>query len=148
MGRKMTRKQLREMTDRTAVRTVLGELKPRPTRYKELGYDEVATGCWRILDLSGSEPAPVGQQYRTRTELLADLERYATEFGCNGAPEESATAKALRLLVDAVQSLTEQSDENALDILERTRKEHGHLAMCLLDAQTALKNAKPGKSNE
>lgn len=56
----------------------------RPTRYPELGYRHQGSGLWRIVDnSSGSE---VGPQYRTKAELLADLDRYARYFGCEGAP--------------------------------------------------------------
>jgi hypothetical protein len=56
------------------------------TRYAELAYQHRGDH-WRILDLTGGEPAEdapgVGPQYRTRAELLADLDRYATDvFGC------------------------------------------------------------------
>lgn len=60
--------------------------KVRPTRYKELGYMEWG-GDWRILDLTSGDPAVVGPVYRTRAELLADLDRYAGFFGCADAGE-------------------------------------------------------------
>lgn len=52
----------------------------RPTRYDELGYvhDE---NTWRFVDISTHQR--VGPQYRTKAELLADLERYAVVFGCS-----------------------------------------------------------------
>jgi hypothetical protein len=53
----------------------------RPTRYPELGYTQVDTRLWRIVDLSTSNL--VGPSYPTMRELLADLERFATVFGCN-----------------------------------------------------------------
>lgn len=47
------------------------------TRFAQLGYRQDFRACWRVVDLeSGSS---VGPQYRTRAELLADLERYARE---------------------------------------------------------------------
>lgn len=50
------------------------------TRYAELGYVHDGPSLWRIVDLTtGSR---VGLHYRTRLELLADLERYAESFGC------------------------------------------------------------------
>ena len=51
-----------------------------PTRYPELGYTRVAPGVWRIVDTSTSRV--VGPTYRTRLELLMDLQRYACGFGC------------------------------------------------------------------
>lgn len=53
------------------------EPAPRPTRFKELGYEQHARNLWRIIDMDGCRP--VGPQYATRMELLADLERYARE---------------------------------------------------------------------
>jgi len=51
-----------------------------PTRFPELGYRQDDRNCWRIYDLSDRKP--VGAPYRTKAELLADLERYAEQFGC------------------------------------------------------------------
>lgn len=56
----------------------------RRTRFPELGYRCDGPGLWRIYDISDHDrAAAVGPQYRTRGELLADLDRYATEFGVN-----------------------------------------------------------------
>ena len=56
----------------------------RPTRYTELAYRKDDKNLWRIYDVTNSErPAATGPHYRTKSELLADLERYATEFGCH-----------------------------------------------------------------
>ena len=52
----------------------------RKTRFKELGYISDAPGLWRIVDMDGQ--ARVGPQYTSLSELLADLERFATQFGC------------------------------------------------------------------
>jgi hypothetical protein len=53
------------------------------TRYENLGYFKIENNIWRFVDLQDRTPAQfpraVGQTYRTKTELLADLERYATE---------------------------------------------------------------------
>jgi hypothetical protein len=51
-----------------------------PTRFEELGYAKLAPGLWRVVDTSAGD-AVVGPHYRTRVELLTDLERYATEYG-------------------------------------------------------------------
>ena len=56
----------------------------RPTRYPELGYRQDDHELWRIYSMDGT-PAAVGPQYRSKAELLADLDRYAKEYGC--APE-------------------------------------------------------------
>ena len=56
--------------------------KLRATRfYDTLAYREVAPGLWRIYDIT-DRPAAVGPHYRTKSELLADLERFAEVFGC------------------------------------------------------------------
>lgn len=55
------------------------------TRYKELGYVHQDTNLWRFVDLTDGGAHYVGYHYRTRAELLADLDRYAWEFGCEEA---------------------------------------------------------------
>ncbi len=57
---------------------------PRPTRYKELGYKQLDRGLWRIL--TTEDGAAVGPLYRSRAELLADLDRYADAYGCGSPP--------------------------------------------------------------
>jgi hypothetical protein len=64
------------------------------TRFKELEFEQVAPNLWRFMDVTGEKPAHVGPYYTTKTELLADLERYAAQFGCEGA---NAPAKTYRL---------------------------------------------------
>lgn len=54
-----------------------GELKPRPTRFEELGYVQQARGLWRFVAMEDNRV--VGPQYRTKAELLADLAAYARE---------------------------------------------------------------------
>ena len=54
----------------------------RKTCFEELGYVCDGPGLWRVVDLSDGRQARVGPQYRTKVELLADLERYARFFGC------------------------------------------------------------------
>ena len=51
------------------------------TRYAELSYEEQARDLWRIIDTSTG--AAVGPQYKSRAELLADLDRFAREFGAS-----------------------------------------------------------------
>ncbi len=57
------------------------------TRFPELGYRMDAPGLWRIYDIidlkADGSPAAIGPQYANKLELLADLDRYATSFGCN-----------------------------------------------------------------
>lgn len=56
------------------------------TRYADLGY-QCREDHWRVLDLSrrepGDEPRGVGPCYASEAELLADLDRFAHDFGCN-----------------------------------------------------------------
>ncbi len=49
------------------------------TRYPELGYEQIDKTTWRFVDLSTGKA--IGPYYRNKTELLADLERFATQFG-------------------------------------------------------------------
>ena len=57
----------------------------RPTRFAILGYRQDAAQLWRIYSMDGDRPHAVGPHYRTKTELLADLERYAQEYGADHA---------------------------------------------------------------
>jgi hypothetical protein len=52
------------------------------TRYKELGYSRITRDLWRLIDLETG--ADIGPYYRTKAELLGDLTRYATDYGCEG----------------------------------------------------------------
>lgn len=52
--------------------------KTRPTRYKELGTLKCDT-CYRIVDRSTM--AVIGPLYKTKIELLADLNHFAAERG-------------------------------------------------------------------
>jgi hypothetical protein len=47
------------------------------TRFAELGYEHVARGLWRFVDMNGQ--AHVGPQYPTKDALLSDLTRYASD---------------------------------------------------------------------
>lgn len=51
-----------------------------PTRFEVLGFAKIKPGLWRVVALDyPRRPAAVGPHYRTRGELLADLDRYAFE---------------------------------------------------------------------
>jgi hypothetical protein len=54
------------------------------TRFTELGYCHLFD-FWQCVDLTGDRPAQVGYQYATKAELMANLEAYATEYGCENA---------------------------------------------------------------
>lgn len=55
------------------------------TRFPELGFQHRGDH-WRIVDLNDcpdpAMPSGIGPYYRSRAELLADLERFAASFGC------------------------------------------------------------------
>lgn len=62
------------------------------TRFPELGYTFTSDKCWRFVDIDNSynigRTSCIGPCYRSKTELLADLERYARQFGCDGTLAE------------------------------------------------------------
>jgi hypothetical protein len=73
------------------------------TRFSILGYWHLTgTGFsfWQCVDLTGDKPAQVGHQYATEKELLANLEAYATEYGC-----EEANPKPSLSYADTVEKL-------------------------------------------
>lgn len=52
----------------------------KATRFHELAYQRQGAGLWRIVTTEGGDA--IGPLYRTEIELLCDLDRYATEYGC------------------------------------------------------------------
>ena len=56
-----------------------GYPEARQTRFPGLMYGQVAPSCWRVIDAHETRRAAVGPMYRTREELLSDLDRYARE---------------------------------------------------------------------
>jgi hypothetical protein len=68
-------------------------MKTHKTRFTELGYWQIEPGCWQCVDLTGDRPAQVGYQYATKAELLANLEAYATEYGCDRANPRKETVQ-------------------------------------------------------
>ena len=61
----------------------------RPTRFPELGYRKDGPSLWRIY---ADMESAVGPFYRTKVELLGDLERYAHFYGCADALNSNETA--------------------------------------------------------
>ena len=61
------------------------------TRFTEIGFTLNSPGDWRFVDLSDAQDGNkdhmhcVGASYATKAELLASVERYAAEYGCEGA---------------------------------------------------------------
>jgi hypothetical protein len=61
----------------------------RPTRFKELGFCCHAPNLWRIMDITDDpRGAAVGPFYRSKDELLADLNRFAEDFGCEATKKD------------------------------------------------------------
>jgi len=95
----------------------------RPTRFKELGYHEWGAGNWRFVTEDGAE---VGRSYKTKAELLADLDRYARDYGCEGTSPDPFRALAERLAEMDYAALTEY--QTAADIIDAARKLCGSLS--------------------
>ena len=49
------------------------------TRFKELDYEKQGN-IWRIV--TSDDKSAIGPHYVTKTELLASLEQFAMEYGC------------------------------------------------------------------
>jgi hypothetical protein len=62
--------------------SAIADYKPRPTRFTELGYTNYC-GIWRIVAMDTVNV--VGPIYQSKAELLADLPRYARDYGCEGS---------------------------------------------------------------
>lgn len=58
-----------------------------PTRFPELRYLKQAPHLWRIIAVDTG--SAVGPHYKTRAELLGDLERFASLYGCADAAKPS-----------------------------------------------------------
>jgi len=65
------------------------------TRYPELGYANHAPSLWRIIDMETG--AVIGPHYKSKAELLADLDRYARVFGATAGPALPYPVEAYRL---------------------------------------------------
>ena len=50
------------------------------TRFKSLGFANQKRGDWRFFDTSTGKPCSIGSAYKTKTELLADLQRFGTQW--------------------------------------------------------------------
>jgi hypothetical protein len=50
------------------------------TRFSELGYTRIDHDLWRFVAMDGE--AVVGPFYKTEKELLANLDSYASDYGC------------------------------------------------------------------
>jgi hypothetical protein len=88
---------------------ISGNLPIHKTRFTELGFWNVPSspgkgpGFWQCVDLTGDRPAQVGYQYATKAELLANLEAYATEYGCeNASPKPTAITQDMKDRLDGL----------------------------------------------
>lgn len=97
------------------------------TRFEELGYQFHAPGLWRIIDLTDDMHSAVGQHYPTKAALLADLERYASEWGCdNAAPRHMCPVPYVNSYTElALMLLAAQTLENARAYLIDHMKTYG-----------------------
>lgn len=59
---------------------IIGKIKIQKTRFLELGYAKIGND-WRFLNLVDGGAATIGPCYTSKAELLADLYRYAKEYG-------------------------------------------------------------------
>ena len=75
------------------------------TRFTEIGFTLNSPGDWRFVDLSDAQDGNkdhmhcVGASYATKAELLASVERYAAEYGCDGASKPTPPDELLARIV-------------------------------------------------
>lgn len=50
------------------------------TKFPELNFQKQGNGNWRFL--TSDDNRPVGRQYPSREQLVADTDRYGEFFGC------------------------------------------------------------------
>lgn len=50
------------------------------TRFPELGYEKQDSNLWRIIDMADGRNSAIGPIYKTKGELLGDLNRFASEY--------------------------------------------------------------------
>ena len=71
------------------------------TRFTEIGFTLNSPGDWRFVDLSDAQDGNkanmhcIGASYPTREQLLSNVERYAAEYGCDGATFYTPPAEVL-----------------------------------------------------
>ena len=68
---------------------IIGKL--HKTRFSEIGFTMNSPGDWRFVDLSDAQDGNknnmhcIGASYPSKEQLLLNVERYAAEYGCEGA---------------------------------------------------------------
>ena len=71
------------------------------TRFAEIGFTLNSPGDWRFVDLSDAQDGNkanmhcIGASYPTREQLLSNVERYAAQYGCEGASKPTPPAEVL-----------------------------------------------------
>lgn len=116
-----------------------GPAKPRPTRYAALGYRWEGPGLWRIVDISHGQDASTGLPYRTRTELLADLDRFASAYGCKEAAQTAAQGPTRQTMIDALRAALWIADV-AVDADMNGRKATGCVRDGVTNRQTYIRD--------
>ena len=81
------------------------------TRFSEIGFTLNAPGNWRFVDLSESATDKdkmhcIGQAYPTKEQLMLNIERYAAEYGCDGANFYTPPAEVLARIAKRYLSIT------------------------------------------
>jgi hypothetical protein len=65
------------------------------TRFTEIGFTLNSPADWRFVDLSDAQDGNkdhmhcIGTSYPTKEQLLLNVERYAAEYGCDGASKRT-----------------------------------------------------------
>jgi hypothetical protein len=83
--------------------------KLHKTRFSEIGFTLNSAQDWRFVDLSDAQDGNkdhmhcIGTSYPSKEQLLLNVERYAAEYGCDGAnwltpPAETLAQIAKRYL--------------------------------------------------
>jgi hypothetical protein len=78
-------------------------MKTQPTRYAEIGYRQEGPGLWRFVSTETDQS--IGEHYRSKAELLADLRAYAVGYGCAVETEPD--------LLEAAKAILEFSDNGS-----------------------------------
>ena len=87
------------------------------TRFTEIGFTLNSPGDWRFVDLTDSLAGEkdtmhvIGASYATKAELLASVERYAAEYGCEGAIKPAARLELLETFFREIVRLTVNHEE-------------------------------------
>ena len=80
------------------------------TRFTEIGFTLNSPADWRFVDLSDAQDGNkdhmhvIGASYPTKEQLLLNVERYAAEYGCDGADKPNVQTPPDELLSRAIGS--------------------------------------------